>query len=273
VSGRPPSRKEQSDGYNAASMGATDWEQRQADHYDAIAAAYEVHYSDEWSLRYRRTFINERMTRGIDLAGARVLDAMCGSGQLATYLEAAGAVVTGLDVSQEVIERFRTEHPQCEGVARSIFDSGFEDGHFDAVMVVGGLHHVHPETDRAIDEMYRVLKPGGHLCFAEPHVGSLPDLARRLWYRFDPLFEANEAGIDLEHLTRMHGHQFEFSAPTYTGGPAYLLVYNSMVFRVPRAVKRLYSPLLLLLERPIQRLQGRRTSCMVVCQWCRKHAG
>ena len=248
-------------------MDATDWEQRQAAHYDAIAAAYEQHYSDEWSLRYRRTFINERMSRGIDLAGARVLDAMCGSGQLASYLEDRGAQVTGLDVSQEVIERFRAEHPRSEGVARSIFDSGFEDGHFDAVMVVGGLHHVHPETDRAVREIHRILRPGGHLCFAEPYVGSLPDLARRLWYRFDPLFEANEAGIDLAHLMRTNADRFEFDRPTYTGGPAYLLVFNSMVFRVPRALKRIYSPLLLLAERPIQRLQGRRTACIVVCQW------
>jgi hypothetical protein len=66
---------------------------------------------------------------------------------------------------------------------------------------------------------------------------------------------------------RAHGDRFDFDRPTYTGGPAYLLVYNSMVFRVPRVLKRLYSPLLLLAERPIQRLQGKRTSCMVVCQW------
>jgi SAM-dependent methyltransferase len=212
------------------------------------------------------------MTRGIILEGARVLDAMCGSGQLASYLEARGAQVTGLDVSREVIARFRAEHPRCRGVARSILDSGFEDGQFDAVMVVGGLHHVHPETDGAVEEIHRILRPGGHLCFAEPHVGSVPDLARRLWYRIDPLFEDNEAGIDLEHLMRAHDDRFYFDRPTHTGGPAYLLVYNSMAFRVPRALKRLYSPLLLLVEGQIQRLQSRRTSCMVVCQWRKKPA-
>lgn len=253
-------------------MDASDWEQRQADHYDAIAAAYEEHYSDEWSQRYRQAFINERMTRGIVLDGARVLDAMCGSGQLATYLEARGARVTGLDVSPEVIERFRAEHPRCEGVARSILDSGFADGQFDAVMLVGGLHHVHPETDGAVEEIHRILRPGGHLCFAEPHAGSVADLARRLWYRLDPLFEDNEAAIDLEHLMHSHGEQFHFDRSTHAGGPAYLLVYNSMAFRVPPALKRLYSPLLLVLERSIQRLLGRRTSCMVVCQWRKKPA-
>jgi SAM-dependent methyltransferase len=248
-------------------MDVSEWEERQAAHYDAIAADYEVHYSDQWSQRYRKTFINERMTRGIELDGARVLDAMCGSGQCADYLLTKGARVTGLDVSREVIDRFLREHPDCEAVARSIFSSGFDDEHFDVVTVVGGLHHVHPDVDRAVTEIHRILRPGGYLCFAEPHVGSLPDLARRLWYRFDPLFEANEAGIDLPALQRANASRFEFVRTTYTGGLAYLLVYNSMVFRVPLGLKRLYSPLLLFLEGPAQRLQGRRTSCMVVCQW------
>lgn len=248
----------------------SEWERRQAAHYDQIAADYERHYSDRWSQRYRRRFINERLVRGVPLEGARVLDAMCGSGQLAEFLASRGARVTGLDVSQEVIDRFTGHLPGSEGVARSIFDSGFPDGHFDAVMVVGGLHHVHPEVDRAVAEIHRIIRPGGHFCFAEPHAGSLADLARQLWYRFDPLFEENEAGIDLPHLERGHAGRFEFVHTKHTGGPAYLLVYNSMVFRVPAGVKRVISPPLLALERLVETVQTRRTACMVVCQWRRK---
>jgi|ERR1041385_5599926 SAM-dependent methyltransferase len=251
-------------------MNVSEWEERQAAHYDQIGAEYEVHYSDEWSQRYRRRFINERLVQGIELHGARVLDAMCGAGQLAEFLASRGARVTGLDVSQDVVDRFKRKLPGSDGVARSIFASGFPDGHFDAVMVVGGLHHVHPEVDRAMDEIHRVIRPGGHLCFAEPHVGSLADLARQLWYRFDPLFEANEAGIDVPHLRRVNADRFEFVRTTYTGGPAYLLVYNSMVFRIPPRLKRVFSPPLLWLEGLVERVQGRRTSCMVVCQWRKK---
>jgi SAM-dependent methyltransferase len=251
--------------YNAGSVSG--WEQRQASHYDQIAADYEVHYSDEWSQRYRRRFFNERLVEGVPLEGARVLDAMCGSGQLAEFLASRGALVTGLDVSQEVVDRFRKRLPGSEGVARSITDSGFPDGHFDAVMVVGGLHHVHPDVDRAVAEVHRILRPGGHFCFAEPHVGSLADLGRRLWYRFDPLFEDNEAGIDVECMRREHAGRFEFLRTRYGGGPAYLLVFNSMVFRVPVGLKRVFSPPLLWLEGAIERVQTRRTSCMVLCQW------
>jgi SAM-dependent methyltransferase len=261
-----------STGYNRTGMKATDWEKRQAKHYDEIASAYEEHYSDEWSQRYRRVFINDALTEGIDLAGSNVLDAMCGSGQLAGYLEAKGARVTGIDISSEVIELFKAKLPQTPAIERSILATGLDEGSFDAVIVVGGLHHVHPDVDRAVDEIHRILKPGGYFCFAEPHVGSMPNAARRLWYWLDPLFEANEAGIDPAHMQRANAHRFEFVRTRYTGALAYLLVYNSMVFRVPRSVKRLYSPLLLRIEKPIQRIQGRRTSCMVVCTWRKKPA-
>src|ERR1700730_13360200 len=113
-------------------------------HYDRIAERYELHYSDEWSQRYRWQFINQALTRGLDLKGREVLDAMCGSGQMAEYLVDRGATVTGIDVSTEVIYQFKSKLPTATGVEGSIFQTDFDDGQFDHVFVVGGLHHVHP---------------------------------------------------------------------------------------------------------------------------------
>src|SRR5262245_29735177 len=94
--------------------GTTTWvadlcssDRQQQEHYDNIAADYEAHYSDEWSGRYRRQFIYDPMFDGLELSGKTVLDAMCGSGQTTEYLREHGAVVTGLDISNEVIEKFR----------------------------------------------------------------------------------------------------------------------------------------------------------------------
>src|SRR5882672_9509044 len=78
-------------------------EQLQQEHYDKIADQYEAHYSDACSLEYRRKFIYEPMFAGLDLSGMKVLDAMCGSGQTTEYLLSRGALVTGLDLSSEVI--------------------------------------------------------------------------------------------------------------------------------------------------------------------------
>ena len=71
-----------------AVVGPTTWqaqlggsERQQQAHYDHIAADYEAHYSDVWSVEYRRRFIYEPMFAVLDLSGMKVLDAMCGSGQ------------------------------------------------------------------------------------------------------------------------------------------------------------------------------------------------
>src|ERR1041385_654305 len=138
-------------------------ERQQQRHYDRIAADYEAHYSDAWSVEYRRRFIYEPMFAGLNLAGVQVLDAMCGSGQTTSYLLARGANVTGLDISNEVIDAFQSRWTGANVVKRSLLDSGLPDNSFDCVAVVGGLHHIHPEMKAAVREIHRVLKPGGYL--------------------------------------------------------------------------------------------------------------
>src|SRR4026209_929592 len=101
-----------------AQLGAS--ERQQQEHYDRIAADYETHYSDEWSVEYRRRFIYEPMFAGLDLVGLRVLDAMCGSGQTTSFLLTRGAKVTGLDISNEVIDTFQSRWTGANVVKRSL---------------------------------------------------------------------------------------------------------------------------------------------------------
>ena len=242
-------------------------ERQQQEHYDNIAAEYEEHYSDEWSVEYRRRFIYEPMFAGLNLSGMRVLDAMCGSGQTTQYLLEQGADVTGLDISNEVIETFRSRWVDANAVKRSLLDSGLPDNFFDCVVIVGGLHHIHPNVNRAVEEIHRVLKPGGHLCFMEPHSHSLPDLIRRVWYKFDHFFSDNEEAIDVAALRRDFTGRFQLKQANYLGNLAFLLVLNSLIFRIPASAKKSYSPLLMKLESAIHKLQGKLTSCFVVAQW------
>ena len=242
-------------------------EHLQRAHYDTLAADYELHYSDRYSTEYRQRFFYAPMSRDIDLRGLRVLDAMSGSGQTAEYLSSQGAVVVGLDISPGVIALFKEKLPQCEAIQRSILDTGLPDDSFDCVFVLGGLHHLHPCLHDAMDEIHRILKPGGFLCFAEPHSGSLPNLVRRWWYERDPLFERNEASIDVEELEKQNSGRFEFTSAQYLGNVGYLLVFNSMIFRVPLRFKRLYAPALLKLESILNRVCTQKLSCFVVCQW------
>lgn len=248
-----------------AQLGASERQQQQ--HYDTIAADYEAHYSDEWSVEYRRRFIYEPMFAGLNLTGLQVLDAMCGSGQTTSYLLARGASVTGLDISNEVIDSFQSRWASANVVKRSLLDSGLPDNSFDCVAVVGGLHHIHPNVKAAVREIHRVLKPGGHFCFMEPHSGSLPDVVRKVWYRFDRFFSDNEAAIDVGALQRDFRESFELRKVNYLGNVAFLLVLNSLIFRIPPKSKKSFAPLLMKLEPWINKLQTKLTSCFVVTQW------
>jgi SAM-dependent methyltransferase len=256
------------------SVGSTTWqaqlgaaERQQQEHYDNIAADYEAHYSDYWSVEYRRRFIYEPMFEGLDLSGMKVLDAMCGSGQTTNYLLSQGASVTGLDISNEVIDTFQTQWSNASVVKRSLLDSGLPDNSFDCVAVVGGLHHIHPNVKRAVREIHRILKPGGHFCFMEPHSGSLPDIVRRVWYRFDRFFSDNEASIDIAALQKDFGSRFELKQAKYLGNFAFLLVLNSLIFRIPPGSKKFFAPLLMKLEPIVNKVQTKLTSCFVVTQW------
>jgi SAM-dependent methyltransferase len=242
-------------------------ELRQSAHYDDIASEYDRHYSDPTSERYRARFVNQALTAGIDLRGRDVLEAMCGSGSTIGYLLGLGAKVTGLEISPTLVSTLKQKWPQAGAIEASILDTGLPDASFDCVVVVGGLHHVQPHVEPAIDEIYRILRPGGWLCFSEPHAGSLPDLVRGWWYRVDNLFERNEAALDVDGLQRANRGRFEFVTTRYSGSIAYLLVYNSMVFRVPVGLKRFYARPLMAVEAALAPLVGKRLGCFVICQW------
>jgi len=244
-----------------------DAEAAQRAHYNRIGNDYEVHYDDPWSRRYRDRFINGPLLAGLDLRGRRVLEAMCGAGLTTQTLLDRGAEVTGLDISDTCIESFRRNWPTCEAACASIAQSGLPSESFDAVVVVGGLHHLQPNLEPAFNEIHRLLKPGGSFCFFEPHAGSLPDVFRQQWYKRDMRFARNEAAIDLDELQRIYADKFEFVSQYYGGNLGFLLVFNSFVFRIPLGLKPYYSPAVLRIEAALARLQQKRLACTVICQW------
>jgi ubiquinone/menaquinone biosynthesis C-methylase UbiE len=110
----------------------------------------------------------ERLARGLaaDLPpGARVLEVAPGPGYLSVALAKLGTFkITGLDISQSFV-RIASEYAKREGVtARFIHGSAsnipFEDGLFDLIVCRAAFKNF-SEPLKAINEMHRVLKPGG----------------------------------------------------------------------------------------------------------------
>ena len=108
-------------------------------------------------------------------AGRDVLDAGCGVGYGTALLQSAGArSALGVDVSAHAIETARANAP-----AGARFEVGdierldVPDGSFDLITCFEVIEYVaHPEL--ALDELRRVLRPGGVLLFSSPNRGVYP---------------------------------------------------------------------------------------------------
>jgi demethylmenaquinone methyltransferase / 2-methoxy-6-polyprenyl-1,4-benzoquinol methylase len=104
--------------------------------------------------------------RSVAMPGSRVLDACCGTGDLAIACAEEGAAVTGLDFSERMLERARRKAPELEWVSGDALDLPFEDGAFDGATVGFGVRNV-ADLDRGLRELRRVLRPGGRVGILE----------------------------------------------------------------------------------------------------------
>jgi demethylmenaquinone methyltransferase / 2-methoxy-6-polyprenyl-1,4-benzoquinol methylase len=111
--------------------------------------------------RWRRATV-----RAVVEPGGRVLDAACGTGDLAVIAAKAGATVTGLDFSEAMLERARRKGPEIEWIRGDLLALPFDDGSFDAATVGFGVRNV-ADLPGAIAELRRVLRPGGRLGILE----------------------------------------------------------------------------------------------------------
>jgi demethylmenaquinone methyltransferase/2-methoxy-6-polyprenyl-1,4-benzoquinol methylase len=132
--------------------------------FDRIAPVYDV--------------MNRVMTAGLDrrwrrLAAAevvwpgdRVLDACCGTGDLAVECERRGGRVVGLDFSEPMLVRARKKSGAIEWVQGDALALPFEDGSFDAATVGFGVRNL-ADLEGGLRELARVLRPGGKLAVLE----------------------------------------------------------------------------------------------------------
>jgi demethylmenaquinone methyltransferase/2-methoxy-6-polyprenyl-1,4-benzoquinol methylase len=132
--------------------------------FDRIAPVYDV--------------MNHVMTVGLDRRwrrltveavvqpGFRVLDACCGTGDLAIAAEREGGIVTGLDFSGEMLVRARRKSNTIEWVQGDMLVLPYTDGSFDAATVGFGVRNV-ADLRAGLLELRRVLRPGGRLAILE----------------------------------------------------------------------------------------------------------
>ncbi|PIW26399.1 MAG: hypothetical protein COW30_15110 [Rhodospirillales bacterium CG15_BIG_FIL_POST_REV_8_21_14_020_66_15] len=203
---------------------------------------------------------------GVDedfLVGKRCGDFGCGSSVNGTVnlLELGAEYVCAMDVNESFIEPATAElktNPTYDGRWRldvgSLSQAPYEDAFFDFVICLGVIHHVDDDR-RAVQEIYRTLKPGGHAHIFVAGEGGLISKflmqPARVEYRDNPAFaqfidsmnllaKTNEsldwllANIDddgseaaknclslLESLKRLVDHDFELTVLDRLQAPIY----------------------------------------------------
>jgi ubiquinone/menaquinone biosynthesis C-methylase UbiE len=111
-----------------------------------------------------------------EMAGRKVLEVGCGAGYDAWEFCRQGADYTGIDLAAENIDR-AGRHLEPYGYLPRLREADaeslpFEDESFDVAFSNGVLHHT-PRIERALDEVHRVLRPGGEFWMVVYHRHSI----------------------------------------------------------------------------------------------------
>jgi SAM-dependent methyltransferase len=132
------------------------------DYYETIYAVEIDHWWQRGMRRLSAALLGERLTR----PGLALLDVGCGTGGFLRFALHSGSPrrVCGVDVSSAAIELARTRVPQAELHVTPAWETKFEDGAFDLVVMNDVLQHL-PEArvHETLTELRRVLTPGGAL--------------------------------------------------------------------------------------------------------------
>jgi SAM-dependent methyltransferase len=93
-----------------------------------------------------------------------VLDLACGPGHVAAAAAARGASAAGLDFSSAMVAVAQAAYPAVDFAQGDVEALPYPDHSFDAVVANFGMHHF-PRPAAALDEIARVLEPGGRVAF------------------------------------------------------------------------------------------------------------
>jgi ubiquinone/menaquinone biosynthesis C-methylase UbiE len=149
---------------------ATEIRQVAIDHHHQMASEFEGYYSALEKSRFSNAFTYGRakLDRMIDELfdslpeGASILDVGCGTGEHLKRAQKHGLQATGIEPAAGMLAAARKQLPSTrieQGVATQL---PFEDGQFDAVLMIEVLRYLHrSDIGLALREARRVLRPGG----------------------------------------------------------------------------------------------------------------
>jgi ubiquinone/menaquinone biosynthesis C-methylase UbiE len=138
--------------------------------YDTVSKEYSETFSGEYEKKPKDQEILHRFSQEI---GNRrpVWDFGCGPGQTTKYLKNLGIEISGLDLSEKILEQARTIHPEIYFRKGNILELEFDDDSIAGVVAFYTIvHFTKEQVEIAFREAFRVLQPGGLFLFTY-HIG------------------------------------------------------------------------------------------------------
>ncbi|MFC1534668.1 class I SAM-dependent methyltransferase [Thermodesulfobacteriota bacterium] len=138
--------------------------------YDTIAKEYSETFSGEHEKKPKDQEILRRFS--IEVGNKKpVWDLGCGPGQTTKYLKDLGIEISGLDLSEKILEQARTNHPEINFRKGNILKLEFDDDSIGGVVAFYAIvHFTEEQVGIAFREAFRVLQLGGLFLFTY-HVG------------------------------------------------------------------------------------------------------
>jgi SAM-dependent methyltransferase len=139
--------------------------------YDRVAEDYAHHIYEELQYKPLDRQLLDYLAANIP-AGGIICDLGCGPGQVARYLHDCGARAMGVDLSAQMIAQARLLNPDLQFCQGNMLALDVEDGAWAGIAAFYSLIHVpREEVVTALQELKRVLQPGGLLLLAF-HLGT-----------------------------------------------------------------------------------------------------
>jgi ubiquinone/menaquinone biosynthesis C-methylase UbiE len=138
--------------------------------YDTVAKEYTETFSGDHEKKPKDQEILHRFSQEI---GARrpVWDFGCGPGQTIKYLKDLGIGISGLDLSEKILEQARAIHPEINFRKGNILELEFDEDSIGGVVAFYAIvHFTEEQVAIACREVFRVLQPGG-IFLSTYHIG------------------------------------------------------------------------------------------------------
>lgn len=111
-----------------------------------------------------------------------VLESGCGAGRYVRFLQDRGWETVGVEWSQATMEMVHHHWPDLRLITGDSANSPFADGIFTSIISLGVVEHWKDGPQAPLQDIYRVLKPGGIALITVPCLSSVRQIKRFLWF-------------------------------------------------------------------------------------------